>query len=251
MKDDNFLAGSILAAALIVAGSLVYVFGPVRPNSPNLEANSLNPIGDSISVLPPFETVLPYGQAIGKEGEVILGDPNAPVSIVEYGDYQCPFCGRFFSTIEDKVRKDYIASGKAKMVYKDLIIIDSFISGGHESTDAALAVNCAAEGEKFWEYHDAVFAVEIGDGNKENSGNLTKEMFLNIAEKLGLDRTRFESCYDTRKYLSKVEADTSEAQKVLPRASTPSTFINGKLLQGAVSYTEFAAAIDEALGVKK
>ena len=239
MKDNTFLAGTILVGALIIAGALVYVFGPERAvTSPDN--------GGSAITLPPFETSLPYSETPTPGGDILLGDPNAPVEIVEYGDYQCPFCAKFALETEPQIRDNYIASGKAKMIYKDLIVIDGFTAGGHESTDAALAANCAADQGKFWEYHDALFIIESID-NKENSDNLTKDLFLAISDKLGMDKSAFQDCYDARKYAGEVEADTVEAQTDLPRLSTPSTLINGELVSGAQPYANFAAVIDKFL----
>jgi len=241
MKDNTFLTGAILAAALIIAGSLVYVFGPERvavaPDS-NLAA-----IEQSIITLPPFEAVLPYRQTSITGGDVLLGNPDAPVEIVEYSDYQCPFCIRFTMQTESQIREDYIASGKAKIIYKDLIVVDSFVSAGHESADAALAANCAADQGKFWEYHDALFTIESID-DKENNGNLTKELFWAISDKLEMDRSAFESCFDSGKYLDKIASGIEEARNDLERLSTPSFLINGQLVQGAVPYEQFTAIIE-------
>ncbi len=245
MKDNTFLAGTILVSTLIVAGSLIYVFGPERaavaPDSKQLAA-----INQSAITLPPFETSLPYGQTPTPGGDVLLGDPDAPVEVVGYSDYQCPFCAKFAIQTEPQIRQNYIASSKAKMIYKDLIVVDGFIANGHESTDAALAANCAADQGKFWEYHDALFIIEAVD-QKENNGNLTKELFLAIADKLNMDKSAFESCYDSKKYAGEVASDTAEAQNDLSRLSTPSALINGELVQGAQPYANFAAVIDKFL----
>lgn len=232
-KDNSFLAGTILAGALIIAGSLIYVFGPEKSAGP--------PEADTSTItLPSFETSLPYSQTPTPGGDILLGDPNAPVEIVIYSDYQCPFCARFFLNDESKVREDYVASGKANLIYKDLAFL------GEESTNAALAANCAADQGKFWEYHDALFTVETLD-NKENSGNLNKDLFLAIADKLGMDKSAFESCFDSKKYAGEVDSDMAEAQNDLSKLSTPSTLVNGELVQGAVPYEALAGVIDKYL----
>lgn len=241
MKDNTFLAGTIIVAALIIAGALVYVFDPARTVGA--------PSGDKPAVtLPPFETSLPYSQTAAPGEEVLLGNPAAPVEIVEYGDYQCPFCGRFASQTESRIRDNYVASGKVKMIYKDLIVVDGFVSDGHESTDAALAANCAAPQGKFWEYHDALFAVEAAEGNKENNGNLNRGLFMAIAKRLKIDEESFANCYDLRKYIPEIESDTGEAKKELSQLSTPSVFVNGELVPGgARPYEDFASVIDKFL----
>ncbi len=229
-KNNNFLAISILAAALILAGTLIYVFGPGRGTPNEAAPGDLAEAGN-----PP---------AIGDD--VILGDAKASVTIIEFGDYQCPFCGRFFDQTEPQIIENYVKTGKAKMVYKDLIIIDGFVASGHESTDAALAANCAKEENKFWEYHDLLFKTEIADG-KENNGNLTRDLFLRLARELDLNEKDFASCFDSRKYLAEVEGDVEEAKQSLAQLSTPATFVNNKLVQGAVPYEQFAKVIEDEL----
>ena len=230
-KEGNFLAISILVAALIVAGTLIYVFGPAR----GIGGNEVPEGSEAEAGQPP---------AVGDD--YVLGDANAPVTIIEFGDYQCPFCGRFFSQTEPQIRENYVKTGKAKFVYKDLVIIDGFGAGGQESANSAMAANCAGEQGKFWEYHDLLFETEIADG-EENNGNLNKSLFVNLARKLGLNETSFTSCFDSKRYLAEVEGDTAEAEASLPQLSTPATFVNNRLVSGAVPYEQFASIIEEEL----
>lgn len=227
------MAVSILVAALILAGTLVYLFGPGKGQGG--QANNIDNQEIAAAGQPP---------AIGDD--YVLGDAGAPVTIIEFGDYQCPFCGRFFTQTEPQIRENYVKTGKVKMVYKDLIIIDGFISGGKESMNSALAANCAGEEGKFWEYHDLLFEEEIKDG-EENNGNLNRNLFLNLARRLGLNEGQFTSCFDSKKYLAEVEEDTREAEASLPQLSTPATFVNNRLVSGAVPYEQFASVIEEEL----
>lgn len=231
--EGNFLAISILVAALILAGTLIYLFGPGRGQG-GQAGNAGN------------EEVATTGQPPAIGDDYVLGDPKAPVTIIEFGDYQCPFCGRFFSETEPKVIENYVRTGKAKFVYKDLIVIDGFITGGQESRNAALAADCAGEQGKFWEYHDLLFETEIKDG-KENNGNLSKGLFVSLARNLGLNESGFTGCFDSKKYLAEVEGDTAEAQGSLSQLSTPSTFVNNKLVSGAVPYEQFASVVEGEL----
>ncbi len=230
--NTSMIVGSVLVGALIIAGAVVYAFAPRVPVT-------------STNALPEFAVKVPYQQTL-VDGNVVLGDPNAKVKIVEYGDYQCPFCAQLFKNAEVSIIENYVKTGKANITYKDLIIIDNFIPNGHESTDAALASECAAEQGKFWEYHDAIFTVESLDA-RENNGNLVKSLFVSIAQKLKLDKKQFEGCYDSRKYDSAVKADTEEAKQKLPQLTTPSTLINGELVLGAVPFSNFATVIDKYL----
>lgn len=117
------------------------------------------------------------------ERDVILGDPNAPVTVIEYGDYQCPFCARFFTDVEPFIRDEYIKTGKVKMVFRNYAFL------GPESVDAAEAAECAKDQGKFWEFHDALYEAEAEDG-REHNGNLNKDLFVEISEKLGLTKKK-------------------------------------------------------------
>ena len=109
-----------------------------------------------------------------------------------------------------------------------------------------MAANCAGEQGKFWEYHDSLFEAEIKDGG-ENNGNLNKSLFLSLARSEKLNEGQFTGCFDSKKYAAEVEGDISEAEASLPQLSTPSTFVNNRLVQGAVPYEQFASVVEEEL----
>lgn len=116
--------------------------------------------------------------------DIILGDANAPVTVIEYGDYQCPFCELFSAKVQPLIKQQYVDTGKAKFVFRDFPFL------GQESFDAGAAVECAKDQGKFWEYHDALYIAKTEDAQKygggENDGFLNRDMFLNLAKKLGL-----------------------------------------------------------------
>jgi len=233
---------------LILGGAAIIILGAIIFNAPSGDGGNVPPANNI--KLPEFETKLPYTQTKMPNGDVVLGEPNAPVEIVEYSDYQCPFCERYFNDTESLIRKDYVAAGKVKIIYKDLIVVDGFKPGLHESTDAALASRCAGDEGKFWEYHDAIFRVEAEDGEEMN-GNLERDLFVAIAEKLGLTKSNFESCFDNKSHLTEVNNSMEEAKKVLSKLSTPSFIINGSPLMGAQPYDKFKAVIDGFLTKSK
>lgn len=218
---------SILVAAIIIAGSIIYVAG-VRNRGGIAPATEKTENGQVVVSL---EELLKI-----REGDVILGEPTAPVTLIEYGDYQCPFCGRFFTQTEPSLREDYIRPGKVKMVYRDLAFL------GPESQAAAEAAACAKEQGKFWAYHDELFRQEVADG-VENNGNLNRDLFLKIAAQTELDVSGFTSCLDSKKYAASVKATTQEAQRLGINA-TPTSFINGRQIQGAQPYASFQSVID-------
>ncbi len=226
--SNNFLAGSVLISALLISASIIYSTntgkGAPRENAPALQPDPAEPAAQTGSLTEPWD------------GDVVLGQASAPVSIVEYGDYQCPFCGRFFNQIEQKIRREYIETGKAKMVYRDLAFL------GDESVQAAAAAMCARDQGKFWPYHDALFTAEILDG-AENNGNLNETLFLKLGKESGLDDKTFGECVKSKKYVESITQETSKIQSLGVNA-TPTTYVNDTLVRGAVPYEEFKAAVE-------
>lgn len=169
----------------------------------------------------------------------VLGDPNAKLTIVEFADYQCPYCGRFQTDVEKKLIQDYVNTGKVKFVYKNLAFL------GQESTDSANAALCAKEQNKFWEYHDKLFDNQKG----ENQGAFAIDNLKKFASDLGLNATQFNSCLDAKKYNTQIQADIAEANKN-GFNSTPSTAVGKIPLIGALPYEQFKSAIESALAAK-
>ena len=215
---------SILVAGVLIAGAVLYTAG--LKSAPKTADIGGNP---AVS-----------GKELELTGDdVVLGDLEALVTLIEYSDFQCPFCGRFFSQSEPQIREEYVKTGQVKFVYRHFAFL------GPESRAAANAVECAKDEGKFWQYHDELFKSEILDG-QENNGNLNQALFLKIADRLGLNRSDFTSCLDNNKYAEKVESDYNVAQQVSVRA-TPTVFLNGRKLEGALPYNQFKAAIEQAL----
>lgn len=221
---------SILIAGVLISGSIIYLVG--SKNRP----------------VPTGTAALPSGQASAadlsdllslKERDVILGEPDAPITFVEYGDYQCPFCGRFFNQTEPLLRDNYISSGKIKMIYRNLAFL------GPESRAAAEAAECAKDQGRFWAYHDELFKEETADG-KENNGNLNRALFITLAERVGMDIAEFTSCFDDGRYKETVGQEMREAQALGVNAA-PTSFVKGELVQGAQPYAVFQAVIEKHL----
>jgi len=166
----------------------------------------------------------------------IKGKENAKVTIVEFADFQCPFCERFFKDTESQLIKDYVDSGKAKFAFRHYAFL------GQESTWAAQASECANEQGKFWEMHDYLYSHQ----GQENSGAFTKDKLAGFAQALGLKTDQFKTCLESDKYADKVKADFTEGQKAGVNG-TPATFVNGQLVSGAQPYANFKTLIDSEL----
>ena len=164
-----------------------------------------------------------------------MGDPNAPVKVVEWANYQCPYCDQFWTSFEPTLIQNYISTGKVYFEYKDLTF------GWQESIDASEAAVCADNQGKFWQYHDTLFKNQ----EAENSGGFSRSRLKKMAEQLGLDMTKFNQCFDGHQPSAQVKASDTEAAN-LGINSTPTFFVNGQKVNftGAGSVQ---AAIDAAL----
>jgi protein-disulfide isomerase len=223
--QKNFLAFSILIAAGLISGAIFYT--DYKQSLPGLG-------GSNISV-PALE---PSPQTIAIEvGDLpIQGRTDAPVTIVEFGDYQCSFCGKFSREVEPKIISEYVNTGKAKFAWRDLAFL------GEESIWAAEASRCARDQGKFWEYNRLLFEKQQGG----TRGTFSKENLKLFAKELKLNESLFSSCLDSEKYRRKVEEETSKALE-LGVNSTPTTFINNRKIIGAQPYEVFKEAIETEL----
>jgi protein-disulfide isomerase len=159
-----------------------------------------------------------------------LGPANAPVTLVEFSDFQCPFCLRVTPTLK-RLREAY--GDRIRIVWKDFPLTTIH----PEAFKAAEAAHCARDQGKFWEYHDVLFA---------NQQALQPEFLKKYAADLGLNATTFATCLDTAKYADRIQEQMGIGTG-LGVGSTPSTFVNGRLVSGAVPFETFSAIIDEEL----
>ena len=168
-----------------------------------------------------------------EDSDPSIGNPKAKVTIVEFSDFQCPFCLRVAPTLK-KIRAAY--GDKVRVVWKDFPLTQIH----PQAFKAGEAGQCAAEQGKFWEYHDQLF---------ENQQALLPDDLKKYAAAVGLDTGRFNSCLDTSKRAEVVRDGVAQGTR-LGINSTPTVFVNGRRVDGAQPYEVFAAAIDEELSKK-
>jgi len=149
-------------------------------------------------------------------GSPILGNPDAPVTLVEFGDYQCHFCNVFFHSTEDKILKNYVETGKVRMIFKDYNII------GPDSINASHGAHCANDQGLFWEYHDILYSNWTG----ENNGWASSENLVKFAQEIGLDMDEWSECFTNRSYSQTILASNEDA-KNLGITGTPAFFVIG------------------------
>ncbi|HLC54044.1 MAG TPA: DsbA family protein [Candidatus Nanoarchaeia archaeon] len=212
-----FLAGIVIAAIVILVFNQGGVTGnvvksPAAPNAP-VKINA-----DKIANAP------------------VKGNASAPVTIVEFSDYQCPFCERAYQTLK-QIDTEYIKTGKVKLVYMDFPL--SFHPNAEPAARAARCFEKVKGGSdaEFFKYHDKLF---------DNQASLSDENYKKWAAEMGANAAQFNLCFDNNEFADEVQADESYGASI-GVSGTPAFFVNGKLLSGAQPYGAFKTAIDAEL----
>jgi protein-disulfide isomerase len=173
---------------------------------------------------------------VSLDDDPVKGSQNAKVTIVEFSDFQCPFCQRFFLQTLPQIEEKYIKTGKVRFVYRDFPLT----SIHPYAQKAAEAAECAYEQGKFWEYHDILF-------QKQSEWVVAGESkFKEYAQQLGLDTQKFNQCLDSGKYANEVQKDYNDGLKY-GVSGTPTFFINGIEVVGAQPYNVFEQIIEQEL----
>ena len=183
--------------------------------------------------------------SVSLDDDAVLGNKNAPVTIVEFSDYQCPFCRRSYTQVFPLLKENFINTGKVKFIFRDFPL--SSIHPG--AVIASQAAECADDEGKYWEMHDKMF----DEQNKLGTGTvpITLDDLKKWANELGLDIIKFNSCLDTQKYLKEVEKDFTDGASYGVQG-TPAYFIGNdkegyKIISGAQPYQVFEQAINSLL----
>ena len=180
-----------------------------------------------------------HGSISTAMGSPILGDPDAPVTIVEFGDYQCHQCHNWFLDTKPLIMRDYIETGKVNLVFVDFAFL------GRDSPKAAEATYCADDQDKYWEYHDSLYTAQE---SKIDNGWANSERLKAFAFNLNLDMDLFNECLDSGKYSKRVQYNSQEARDNGVRG-TPGFFIIGPDFQqhpigGAQPFSVFQRVLD-------
>jgi protein-disulfide isomerase len=183
-----------------------------------------------------------HGSISTTMGSSILGSPSAPITIVEFGDYQCHQCYNWFHNTKPSLFQNYVDTGKVNLVFVDLAFL------GRDSPKAAQASYCAEDQGKYWEYHDQLYNSQE---SKIDNGWANSERLKSFAFSLGLDSELFDSCLDSGKYVKRVQFNIAEAKK-FGVSGTPKFFIMGpngqqEKLVGAQPYSVFTQVLDSMI----
>ena len=178
-----------------------------------------------------------HGTVSTAMGSPILGSDLAPITIIEFGDYQCEQCYNWYHNTKDSIVQNYIETGKANLIFVDLAIL------GRDSPKAAAATYCAEEQGKYWEYHDLLYTFQEG----VNSGWANSERLKAFAFSLELDTELFDSCVDSGKFSKRVQFNTNEAKKQGATGTPTFIIVNSEGQQkigGAQPYSVFKKVLD-------
>ena len=180
---------------------------------------------DPLSILPKLPVNIPT-----------LGDANAKLTMIEFGDFQCPYCKRFFDESFQTIKSDYIDTGKIKFVFYNTAVL------GQESTWAAEAAMCADEQSRFWDMYEALYKNQKG----ENQGTFVMSKLEKLAKNLKLDSSLFNTCLESHRYQKQL-TDELDLAKSYGVSGTPTFFIKSQIIKGAQPLSNFKQALDANL----
>ncbi len=242
---QNSIIITISLTAIVIAGSLVFLGIQIGKSGEN-NAISAFDIEEGIkNYIAKEQEQANQPQVVSgdySDDDAFLGDKNAPVTIVEFSDYQCPYCRSFYNETLDQIKEKYIETGKAKLVYRDYPL--SFHSG---ALPAALAAECAREQEGdeiYFAMHDKIFDRQnlLGNGTVD----IPDEDLRKYAQELDLDMDTFDECIESEKFKEEIYADMADGQGA-GISGTPGFVINGQRLSGAQPFSAFESIIEAEL----
>lgn len=239
--------GSVIIGAIIISLAILISNGTIKLKG--LNTTKQNVAGTQASPLPSTEPEESTIAQVSLDDDPVLGEKDAKVTVVEFSDYECPFCKRHFTQVYPQLKKEYIDTGKIKLVFRDLPL--SF----HDpmATTEAIAANCAREqggDEAYFKMHDEMFAKTTSNGT-----GLTVEQLPVLAQNVGLSGEALKKCVDEKKYESEVQKDLADAESYGANG-TPTFFIgkssdtgtiSGKKIVGAQPFSAFKTEIDQLL----
>jgi protein-disulfide isomerase len=243
-------ANTFLIALLIVSAFLI---GTLYTRVQYLEKNQAENSSQVAGVLAPSgatpqptEDLSPKNVSV--DDDPVFGDKNAPLTLIEFSDYECPFCKSFYEDTLPQLKKDYIDTGKVKLVYRDMPL--GFHENAHKEAQAAECAREQGGDEMYFRYHDEIFKRTTSNGT-----GLALEQLPVIASEIGIDTSLFQQCLDSEKLKAEVDKDISDAGLVNAN-STPSFFVgkvdskgvmSGTPIIGAQPYAVFKQLIEQKL----
>lgn len=234
-KSALLVAGSILLASFMVSAAILssgkFSFKNAGGAAPAVPGTGQPTTGAPQAPSGPVD--------VSADDDAFLGKKDAPVTIIEFSDFQCPFCRKFAEDTLPQLKKEYVDTGKARLVYRDFPL-----SFHPAAIPAAQGAECAKEQGKFWQLHDIMYAEQA----KQGSGTVqfTADDVKKWAVQAGVNAEKFNQCLDSGKYKQEVEKDIADGTAA-GVSGTPATFVNGRAVIGAQPFAAFKVIIDEEL----
>lgn len=218
--------------AIVIAGAFIALAIYMSNTPATSPTQTTNTAGVQTGVTP---QTTPTVSQVSLDDDPVLGNPDAPVTIVEFSDYECPFCKRHFENSFPQLKAEYIDTGKVKLVFRDLPL--TF----HDplATTQAMAASCAREqggDEAYYKYHHAIFETTNSNGN-----GMTVEQVYDLANDLNLNRSDIKTCVESDKYKEEILADIQGAQ-VSGASATPTFFVGPSSNNGMIEGTRIVGA---------
>lgn len=237
-SQRGLFTGVLVVIAVVGAGAILYLMKNPQSSDNGAAAQAA------------YEKLQANYKNAGPPNPHVMGNPNAPVVIEEFADFECPVCGNFATVTEPDVRSRIINAGLAYYKYYDFLISSQWLN----SAIAANAAACADDQGKFWQMHDRLFAGQDEWGlTSDEASQLTDNpvpIFEGYAKTIGLNTTQFNQCLESRKDNARVIANVAEGYRRNVNR-TPTFFINGKPLLGGQTYDDIKQAVDDAAAAAK
>lgn len=251
MKNKvNSIVVSVILGSLVISGSLVFLGFQIASGSASTVAYEDIEAGIEAYVQKQqdeYQKAQEQASTVSFKGDLkdddpFMGDPDAPVTLIEFSDYQCPYCRSFYNQTLPQIKEKYIDTGKINLVYRDFPL--NFHDGAIPAASAAECARKQGGDEVYFQMHDKIFdgQNELGQGTVK----IPSESLLEYAEELDLDMAEFEKCFESDEVKAEIAADLSTGQKV-GISGTPGFILDGKLIEGAQPFETFDAAIQAAL----
>lgn len=248
-SKNNGLVFAIIFAAAAISGSLVFLGIQLSGGGGSLDADDLQTeITKGInSYIEDQQEAQAKAQAEANkpkkidgdftDDDAVLGDEDAPVTIVEFSDYQCPFCGKFFNETLPSIKEEYIDTGKVKLVYRDLPL--SFHADAYPMAHLAECVRDQKGDDAYFKMHDKIFELMGQSG-------IDSEAILAYADELGVDTDELTECTESDKFKEEIDGDAADANRAGING-TPGFIINGLVVSGAQPFSAFESIIEAEL----
>ncbi len=242
------LASMIISTAILVSGGTLTIKGTTAQKNDSIAVQPTQPSQAPAQVLAAAQPDTSKPVSVSIAGDPILGDKKAKLTLVEFSDYECPFCKKTFTELLPELKKNYIDTGKVRLIYKDLPL--PFHQNAAKEAEAAQCAKDQGGDVTYYKYHDQIFTKTTSGGT-----GIALDQLPVLAKAINLNVTKFQKCLDDGKFKVEVDKDLAEAQKVGANG-TPTWFlgkttsadtIEGTILVGAQPFSAFKSAIDQQL----